>query len=284
MTLPVVVTITALIVGLALLSTVAVCVRLDRLRNAGDDSRRRVREITPYVAIAAGAFLFKQLTHEASLELSRTLDWNITGTLYAAEGLFVANLQASTPEASFGFFSVMYMFGFPYLLLVPVVLYFLLPSQRRLKQLLVAYVLNYAIGALCYTLFIAYGPRNWIDEHVEGTMYQLYPETQELTAAVSSNTDVFPSLHTSMAVVALVFAWKTRQEYPRWFPLAAAVTACVVLSTMVLGIHWLSDVVAGVVLGVGSVIAARWIVARLESYRDVGQALDETGLPTEADD
>jgi len=279
-----VVAVTGLGVSIALLTTCMLCTSIDQLERTSGDLRRRATEIAPYVVVAAVLFLLKLVTNDLSLVLSETIDWNVTDTLYAVEGLFVAHLQNLVPDAAYGFFSVMYMFGFPYLLLVPIVLYFLLPTQNHLKKLFIAYVLNYTVGAISYTVFIAYGPRNWISEHVNGTMYQLYPETQELTAAVSDGSDVFPSLHTSMAIIVLLFAWQTRRAYPRWFNIAAFVSTSVVLSTMVLGIHWVSDVVAGVALGTWCVVTASWIVERVDRDSGTNRSVDETSLSSEVDD
>ncbi|QSG08409.1 Membrane-associated phospholipid phosphatase [Halapricum desulfuricans] len=112
------------------------------------------------------------------------------------------------------------------------------------------------IGALLYTLFIAYGPRIRLSGRVDGLLYDWFPQTQQLTGAVSANTNVFPSLHTSLSVVVLLFAWRRRHVQPRWFGIAFVVTTGIVTSTMVLDIHWLTDVVAGVALAYGSVVAA----------------------------
>ena len=259
-------TVLAVLAGLTM--TCCLCLDREKLRRTAGGYDHRLREVAPYLGAAALFFLTKRATHGYSVKLSHALDWDITAELYAVEGEFVAHLQSVVPRATLEFFSVMYMFGFPFLLVTAPILYFALPSQRHLKELLIAYVFNYVIGAICYTLFIAYGPRNHLST-VNGLMYDLYPQTQDMTSAVSANTDVFPSLHTSLAVVVLLFAWRSRREYPRWLPVAAFVVSSVVFSTMYLGIHWLTDVVAGVVLGVGSVYAAERIVARAEG--DVGR-------------
>ncbi|NUC74128.1 phosphatase PAP2 family protein [Haloterrigena sp. SYSU A558-1] len=270
-----------LLTGLAVLAgltmTCVLCLDRRQLRRTIGEYDHRLRDVAPYLGAAALFFLTKRLTHDYSVKLSHALDWDITAELYTVEGEFVAHLQAIVPRSTLEFFSVMYMFGFPFLLVTAPILYFALSSQRHLKELLIAYVFNYAIGAICYTLFIAYGPRNHLST-VDGLMYSFYPQTQDMTAAVSANTDVFPSLHTSLAVVVLLFAWRSRREYPRWLPIAAFVAASVVFSTMYLGIHWLSDVVAGIVLGVGSVYAAERIVARAE-----GDA-DRVSVPGERDE
>lgn len=276
-------TVLAVLAGLTM--TCCLCLDREKLRRTVGEYDYRLREVAPYLGVAALFFLTKRATHGYSVKLSHALDWDITAELYAVEGEFVAHLQRIDPPAMLEFFSIMYMFGFPFLLVTAPILYFALPSQRHLKELLIAYVLNYVIGAICYTLFIAYGPRNHLST-VEGLMYDFYPQTQDMTSAVSANTDVFPSLHTSLAVVVLLFAWRSRREYPRWFPLAAFVVSSVVFSTMYLGIHWLTDVVAGLVLGVGSVYAAERIVARSEG--DAGRVTvpgdREEGIASDASD
>jgi len=268
-------------------ATCLTCVGVERLREALRDLDRRILDATPYLGLIVGALLFKRATHDTSLAVSRAIDWNITDAIYATEGAFVAHLQAAVPSEFYPFFAAVYMIGFPYLLLAPAVAYFLATSLRRLKELLVAYVLNYVGGVTCYTLFVAYGPRLWLDGTVEEPMYELYPETQDVTAAVSANTNVFPSLHTSLAVVVLLFAWRSRREYPRWFPVAAVGSTSVVLSTMVLGIHWFADVVAGIGLALASAWLAVRIVRRVEGAEDPEHRgsgdVDGTGRPRAGD-
>ena len=258
------------VTGLSVIAGTAVVALLSigprQLPRAMTDADDRLRDIAPYLGAAVALLAVKQVTQGYRIRLSRALGWNITDELYALEGDFVATLQRLTPEATLEFFTVSYMVGFAFLLVAAPVTYFLSAGdgQRRLKELLVAYMLNYAVGTVCYTLFISYGPRNYL-ETVSGLMYSVYPQTQDLTAAVASNTNVFPSLHTSLSVAVLAVAWRSRRTHPRWTPVAALVAAAVVFSTMYLGIHWLVDVVVGVALGVGSVSAAVRIVGRAEA-------------------
>ncbi|WP_424015333.1 phosphatase PAP2 family protein [Halorubrum xinjiangense] len=260
--------------------TALLCIGPRQVSRAMTEADDRVREIAPYLGAALALLAVKQLTQGYRLRFSRALDWNITDELYALEGGFVAVLQDLTPDATLEFFTVSYMVGFAFLLVAAPVTYFLSPGpgQRRLKELLVAYLLNYAVGTVCYTLFISYGPRNHL-ESVSGLMYRVYPQTQDLTAAVASNTNVFPSLHTSLSVAVVAVAWRSRRTHPRWTPVAAAVAAAVVFSTMYLGIHWLSDVVAGAALGIVSVSAAARIVNQAESPTLAAHG-DERGEPT----
>ena len=275
-------TVTGLSVLMGTVATLCVCVERRQLDRTADEFTVRFRSVFPYLGAAAAFLLLKQATHGYRLRLSRALNWNITDGLYALEGEFVAGLQHAVPPAALDFFSATYMLGFAFLLVTAPILYFLSPSQRRLKELLVAYVVNYAVGSVFYTLFIAYGPRNHLPS-VEGLLYQFYPASQTLTAAVSSNTNVFPSLHTSLAVAVALVAWRSRSEYPRWFAIAAFVAASVVLSTMYLGIHWLTDVVAGLALGWGSVSVAVRLVGYAETSATARQSR-QVPIGTNGDD
>ncbi|WP_128906252.1 phosphatase PAP2 family protein [Halorubrum amylolyticum] len=270
-------TVTGLSVLTGTVAVLCLCVERRQLHRTTDEFTARFRDVAPYLAVAAAFLLLKQATHGYRLRLSRALNWNVTDELYAVEGEFVATLQHAVPPAALEFFSATYVLGFAFLLVTAPLLYFLSSSQRRLKELLVAYVVNYGVGSVCYTLFVAYGPRNHLPS-VEGLMYEFYPATQTLTAAVSSNTNVFPSLHTSLAAAVALVAWRSRREHPRWFAIVAFVATSVVISTMYLGIHWLADVVAGLGLGWGSVRLAGHAVAYAEARPSAGTRRDRVGI------
>lgn len=256
--------VTYLVMGAGVLVTVPLCLELSHIRRSFTGLREQAGDLAPYLVVMGVTLFVKGRYHEPSVALSKRIDWDITPLLYAIEGPFVAQLQDLTPDLTYPLFSAMYMFAYPYLLFIPVVAYFLLPSLRRFKELLVAYMINYSVGFVCYTLFVAYGPRYHLYSIVEQPMYNMYPQTQDLTAEVSANTNVFPSLHASLTLVVMLFAWRTRDAHPRWFTISWVLGVGVIFSTMVLGIHWLVDVIAGAVLAVGSVKIASWIVSKDE--------------------
>jgi len=266
MSLSIVSIVVGAVVATSLVVTLAFCVDHGAPRELIQRLDDVAIDLAPYFVLVGGVMLVHRLTHGASVKISKSLHWNITDSIFGIEGAFVAQLQAITPKALVPVFSGFYMFGFTYVVATPVVLYLLVSSIRPLKELLVAYSLNNAIGALLYTLFIAYGPRIRLDGRIDGLLYEWFPQTQQLTSAVSANTNVFPSLHTSLSVVVLLFAWRQRHSQPRWFGIASVVTPGIVMSTMVLGIHWLTDVVAGIVLAYGSVVAAGRIVPVVDTW------------------
>ena len=74
----------------------------------------------------------------------------------------------------------------------------------------------------------------------------------------------------------------TREQYPRWAPVAVWLSLSVVVATMYLGIHWLTDVVAGFALAFGCVaLAYRFVGPR----GDAAESGDDAGeSATSADD
>jgi membrane-associated phospholipid phosphatase len=257
-----------MIVGVVVLSgillTSAICLDWSNITDTIQEIDTRFLSIAPYLAIAGLFFVFKKFFQPTSEELSKDIGIHLTDWIYAVEGLFVASLQGVTPDFMIPVFSAFYMFGFSFLLITPIALYLLTPAIRPLKELLLAYVFNYAAGTFFYTFFVALGPRNYVSNHVDGLMYQIYPQTQDLTSAVASNTDIFPSLHTSLAIIVVLFAWRTSSIQPRWFTISSIVATGVVLSTMVLGIHWAIDVLAGILLAVGCYLGSIKVVTLVE--------------------
>lgn len=264
----VVLLIAVVVVGLLGLAS-AICIGFEPFRHlTRNEVREKLRDVAPYATLLVVVYSFSRGVHRLT-ERYAGLGVDITDALYAAEGAFVAELQRLVPAVIVDYLAFVYVFGFAFLLVFPPVAYFVLPSQRHLKELLVAYSVNYGGGSLCYLAFVAYGPRNVLPDLVREPLYDGYPQVQSVSAAVSSNTNVFPSLHTSLAVTVLLLAWHTRAVYPRWLSIASVLVVSVLVSTMVLGIHWASDVIAGVVLAVISVGAGRYLVGRRDDEEAV---------------
>jgi membrane-associated phospholipid phosphatase len=65
--------------------------------------------------------------------------------------------------------------------------------------------------------------------------------------AYNELNNCFPSLHTAIAVALAAVAWRSGAPR-RYVVFAAILAACIVFSTVYLGVHWVSDVVAGLLL------------------------------------
>ena len=277
--LPSVIGSVALWTGGALLLAAATVIDPDRLRGLRGDLPERLRR-SRHALAALGVVLVASAVGRSSLQVvSRLWGLQLTGLIYAIEGEFVGWLQATfaTPELT-AYFAGIYVYGYAFLLSFPVLAYLALPRTEPLRRLLVAYTFNYAIGLVIYTVVFAHGPRNL--NVATSLLFTHNPEFTALTSEINKPTNVFPSLHTSLSVTVAAFAVLTRDEYPRWTPLALWISASVVIATMYLGIHWLIDVIGGIVLALGSVFLSYRIV---EPDRETGDG-PGNGIDIDGDD
>jgi membrane-associated phospholipid phosphatase len=269
-----------LVVVLALLAVaLAVFVGPARLRRTVSEARDRLVGVAPYLALLAVVLVANKVARDVGPSVSWLIGVNLTPYVHTLDGALlwpvfgadapqvVVWLQRQATPALTAYFSFTYVFGYVFLLAFPILAYFALPDQTPLRRTLLAYGANYVIGVVCYVVVIAYGPRNYIAADVQGLLFTEYTRYQFLTASVNHQTNVFPSLHTSLSVTAALLAWTTREEYPLWVPTAAFLAGSVAVSTMYLGIHWATDVLFGALLG--------WLGVRIGCrYED---ALPETG-------
>jgi serine/threonine protein kinase/membrane-associated phospholipid phosphatase len=82
------------------------------------------------------------------------------------------------------------------------------------------------------------------------------PKLIEFFRPISGLDNCFPSFHVSLTVVTVGLAFLYQLRY-RWS--ALWIGLLIILSTHVLGIHWLTDIVAGLATGFLSLAVARWI-------------------------
>ncbi len=223
------------------------------------------RAVLP-VAVGLGALLVVNgLVRDAGVNLAWLIGLNITGAIYTLEGAVVADLQSvATPWLTTGF-SLAYVFGYAVLVTFPPVAYAVAGAERPLRVTLLAYGFNYGIGVVCYLVFVAYGPRNLLAGTVDPLLFARWPDSQLLMSEVNTNTNVFPSLHTSLSITVGLVASRYRAVTPGWPVVAWPLAASITVATMYLGIHWLTDVIAGTLLAVGSVAASHRVADRLDA-------------------
>lgn len=253
----------SVLVGIATVVTVG----FERLKREVRELPKRIKRASPYIGIVIVTLLINKFTRDIGPEISRVIGWNITGQIHNLEGSFVSSLQIEN-EMLIAYFSFSYIYLYVFILVIPFVVYFTLEDQSPLRRLSVAFVVNYTVGVMLYILLISYGPRNILE--AQEFMYSFYPDTQLLTSKVNSNTNVFPSLHSSLSVTVVGLAWQTRERFPRLLYITTPVAISVILATMYLGIHWFTDVVAGALLAVISLyVATEWESRREKAARFV---------------
>ena len=243
-----------------------------RLAALRTELQPRLRESAPYLSVLIVVLILNSLIRDSAQDLSWEIGFEITYLLAEYDAGIVATIQSFESQVLTAYFSSIYVYGYVFLLIFPIVAYIALSDRKPFQRLVVAYSINYVIGLALYILFVAYGPRNWlaVETGVEAAtvVYEnhLYGVTSAetanelLTSEVNSRTNVFPSLHTSLSTTVAVFAYRTRETYQEWFVIAIILAASIIVSTMYLGIHWAVDVLFGFGLaGLSVYVAEQYI-------------------------
>lgn len=226
------------------------------LSGALQRAKANVQTLRSWVVALGAVLVANSIIRDIGVDLSWLIGLNVTWYIHAVEGQLVADLQSAAFPALTAYFSSVYVYGYVFLLTFPVIAYAVYDSYEPLQAVIVAYVTNYGVGLVCYVVFLAYGPRNFMPELVEPLLYANWPQSQVLTSEVNTNTNVFPSLHTSLSATVALLALRYHSIYDRWTPVAWLLAASITVSTIYLGIHWFVDVAAGLALAVLSVTVA----------------------------
>jgi membrane-associated phospholipid phosphatase len=145
-------------------------------------------------------------------------------------------------------------YGMP--IALALVLYFR-GNKNAFNVAVFAIVLCFYLSYVGYLLVPAVGPRFTLS-HVQTTDLQAGPVTlwirQTLDGLERNKTDAFPSGHTAVALVTLVYARKYREKLLFWI-LVPTVSALIV-STVYLRYHYVIDVIAGILLAALTVVIA----------------------------
>lgn len=160
--------------------------------------------------------------------------------------------------ASYGY-SASYFFIFPVLCLSVGFALARRKDPRPYQAVSLAVAIDYAISLPFFIFFPV--PERWSSPVTEAMLLsdKVSDKLIEIVRPMSGLDNCFPSFHVSLTVllVAACFMFRVPMRMS-----ALVFGAVIVLSTFVLGVHWIPDMIAGVALGIASVLLAWRIVER----------------------
>lgn len=185
-----------------------------------------------------------------------------TRLLADLEGGFHEWLQSALPWQPLKLlFTAVYVAGYPFLIVVGIMLPLWMDKGRVARQAVAAYALSFAAALPFYLFLPVYEVWHYHDPNNMGAVRNVineYPVVREHLYSFNDLNNCFPSLHTGISMVLALVLW--RSSMPKRTRIAVMTLAWgIVFSTLYLGIHWVTDVVAGLLLAY--VIA--WLVRRL---------------------
>ena len=207
--------------------------------------------------------------------MTRTLGLDFTPLAAALDGDLQARLQALLPEVWLhAVFTFVYVAGYPFLIIFTPILGIWLGRGPLARRALGAYALCYALAVPFYLFFpvnevwchaaLAAGATSCTDSTAVATVH---PAVQNLATnfqwvrdhlySFNEVNNCFPSLHTAISAAMAGIAWggpSRRYQHVAW-----VFAAMIAFSTIYLGIHWVVDVAAGLVLAAVAVhFVSRW--------------------------
>lgn len=116
-----------------------------------------------------------------------------------------------------------------------------------------AVIINYAVAIPFYLFFPVNEVWSYPPAAVEFRMLDVFPSFEENYRQLSGLDNCFPSLHTSISVTVALLASQSGNR--RWAIFTSISALIVIFSIFYLGIHWLTDMIAGTILA----ITASWL-------------------------
>jgi membrane-associated phospholipid phosphatase len=242
--------------GLTYLLLVLTIVSLAILdRKAG--TRNIFSSIRVFAPIVIVAIIFNSLGDLISGIGSRHYDDILIRTDYALFGVHptVWMERLNNPVLT-GLLQVAYISYYAMPIALVLALYFR-ENKNAFNSAAFAILLCFYLSYIGYLLVPAVGPRFTLS-HVQTSDLRADPATlwvrQTLDGLEHNKTDAFPSGHTAVALVTLVYAWKYREKV--LFLILAPAVSALIFSTVYLRYHYVIDVIAGVLLAVLTVLIA----------------------------
>jgi len=188
------------------------------------------------------------------LGAGRELGFQLARAAHFFEGdITLAGWDAASPLVVYGY-SIAYFFVLPLLVLITGWALARRANPRAFRIFSLAIALDYAISLPFFLFFPVPERWAWPDSGAILLSDLWAPQLIEVFRPFSGLDNCFPSFHVSLTTVVVGLSFSERLRF-RWAALWLGLL--VLLSTAVLGIHWLTDIIAGVAAGVIAVAVAQ---------------------------
>jgi membrane-associated phospholipid phosphatase len=177
---------------------------------------------------------------------------DFTPSIYSLEGNFIYWFQHLFMSDFLSTITIfIYVLIFPSLMITSVFVYTFQKNHKMFYAVCYAITFNYLI-AMPFYLFFSVSEVWSFQPDVQALMLYAFPTFETVYRPTSGLMNCFPSLHTSISVSMAFLAMKSNNVFWRRFTLISCIG--IIFSIFYLGIHWLTDMCGGLVLGV---VAAR---------------------------
>lgn len=231
---------------------IIVLIWLGTLRNPLKALYVLVRELvtTPRFLILfvsmAGILLLNKFEQQIEQDYFRN-QTDFTPMIFQWEGSFVRHLQDFfyspwiTPVLAY-----FYLLVFQALIIGSLGVYLIQQNKALVYATCYAILINYAIAIPFYLLFPVNEVWSYPPAGVTFHMLDVFPDFETIYRPLSGLDNCFPSLHTSLSMTMALLSFRSGNK--RWMIITGVSAALIIFSIFYLGIHWASDMFAGLIL------------------------------------
>lgn len=223
----------------------------------------------PFLIIFIIIFLAASALHLIEVKIdpfiSSKFGLDFTKTIYKIEGDIVSAFQIIRNPVLDNYFAFIYMIAFPFLLYFTPVLYIISKDIKALKLA----VTSYSIAILISLPFLLFFPvhdtwwssqnYHWYDGNIiDFRLEEIWPSIINIFFKFTTLNNCFPSMHSCLSAIMAYTAWI--KDYKRYAYLSTIFAVSIPMATLYLGIHWLTDIIAGEGIALISIIISMKIV------------------------
>ena len=204
--------------------------------------------VYPYLILAGFIYLLMKSQVIFSMQSKMIYFPQLAQYILLLEGSKVSYFQMVINPVLTYISAFIYLCGFSYLLVFTFLLLIITRQYKVLQEYSIAFILTYLV-AFPFYIFTPVKVTGYSLPNVVPLLYDLDPIVREGLAVVDPLQDnCFPSLHAALSIMAmLIIVFRT--DFKRFKIFAVALTLTIQFTIFYLGIHWITDFIAGIVLG-----------------------------------